>query len=98
MEEKRAQGKGTVNKTDDTDGFKLDVAYEHDWRFWLYLPGMSLEKVELAAIKAAHARHLGHRRSMQEELKISKSSLIRKLDELGLRGEQSKPSVGVAEE
>lgn len=80
-------------KQDDSDGFKVSIAYEHDSRFWLYLPGRSLESIEKEAIRASHARHLGHRRSIMTELSISKSNLLRKLDELGLRKQPGAPTV-----
>jgi len=46
----------------------------------------TLEELEAEAIRAAHLRHHGHRRAMAEELGIAKSSLLRKLGALGLRG------------
>ena len=51
----------------------------------LDLRGRTLASLEEAAIRAAHDRHLGNRRGMAEELGIARSSLIRKLDLLGLR-------------
>ena len=50
------------------------------------LRGRTLESLEEAAIRAAHERHGGNRRAIAHELGIARSSLIRKLDLLGLRG------------
>ena len=50
-------------------------------------PGRTLAELEEAAIRAAHARHGGNRRAIASELGIARSSLLRKLDRLGLRGE-----------
>ncbi len=52
----------------------------------LDLRGRTLASLEEAAIRAAHERLGGNRRAMSEELGIARSSLIRKLDLLGLRG------------
>ncbi len=49
------------------------------------LRGRSLASLEEAAIRSAHDRNKGNRRAMIEELGIARSSLIRKLDQLGLR-------------
>ena len=52
------------------------------------LPGRTLEELEGIAIRAAFERHRGHRRAMVAELGISRSNLLRKLDQLGLRGRE----------
>jgi DNA-binding NtrC family response regulator len=52
---------------------------------WFYLPGKSLEALEAAAIRSSFERNAGNRRRMKGELGLSKSSLLRKLDELSLR-------------
>jgi DNA-binding NtrC family response regulator len=49
------------------------------------LRGQTLAALEESAIRAAHERHGGNRRGMAAELGIARSSLIRKLDLLGLR-------------
>jgi len=49
------------------------------------LRGKTLEELEEIAIRAAVARHAGNRRAVSEELGIARSSLLRKLDALGLR-------------
>ena len=46
----------------------------------------TLDQLEAHAIRAAYQRHAGHRRAMASELGIAKSSLLRKLTALGLRG------------
>ena len=51
----------------------------------LTLAGRTLYDVEAAAIRASYQRHRGVRRAMVRELGIAKSSLLRKLDALGLR-------------
>ncbi len=50
------------------------------------LRGKTLEQLEAAAIRAAWERHRGLRGAIARELGIARSSLLRKLDELGLRG------------
>ena len=52
---------------------------------WIDLRGKTLQELEELAIRAAFERHAGNRRRMMAELGISKSSLLRKLDALGLR-------------
>src|SRR4051794_25209670 len=52
---------------------------------WVFLPGRSLADVEAEAIRACFERTKGNRRRMARELGISRSSLLRKLDRLGLR-------------
>ena len=51
------------------------------------LGGRTLEELETEAIRASYARHGGVRKAMVQELGIAKSSLLRKLSALGLRGE-----------
>jgi DNA-binding NtrC family response regulator len=53
---------------------------------WVSLRGRTLEQLEAMAIRASFERHRGNRRAMMKELGVSKSSLLRKLDLLGLRG------------
>jgi DNA-binding NtrC family response regulator len=50
------------------------------------LRGRTLGELEALAVRAAWERHGGRRRVMAQELGIARSSLLRKLDELGLRG------------
>ena len=52
---------------------------------WIDLRGRTLREIEGLAIRASFMRHQGKRRAMMRELGISKSSLLRKLDALGLR-------------
>jgi len=52
----------------------------------LDLRGRTLDQLESTAIRAAFERHQGNRRTISAELGIARSSLIRKLDLLGLRG------------
>jgi DNA-binding NtrC family response regulator len=49
------------------------------------LRGRSLGELEEMAIRSAMARHNGNRRAVSHELGIARSSLLRKLDALGLR-------------
>jgi len=49
------------------------------------LRSRTLEQIEELAIRAAWERHRGGRGAMARELGIARSSLLRKLDELGLR-------------
>jgi DNA-binding NtrC family response regulator len=53
---------------------------------WLNPCGKTLAQVMAVALRASVVRHNGNRRLMMHELGISKSTLLRKLDELGLRG------------
>ena len=62
---------------------------------WVNLRGRTLEQIEGLAIRACYHRHGGNRRAMMKELGLSKSSLLRKLDSLGLRG--SLPGEGETE-
>src|SRR5438128_3130921 len=50
------------------------------------LRGRTLDELEELAIRSALARHGGNRRAVSEELGIARSSLLRKLDALRLRG------------
>jgi DNA-binding NtrC family response regulator len=49
------------------------------------LRGRTLEELEELAIRAALSRHRGNRHAVAEELGIARSTLLRKLDLLGLR-------------
>ncbi len=49
------------------------------------LRGRTLENLEELAIRAALSRHRGNRHAVAEELGIARSTLLRKLDLLGLR-------------
>ena len=51
----------------------------------LELRGRTLGELEELAIRSAHSRHSGNRRAIARELGIARSSLLRKLDRLGLR-------------
>lgn len=53
------------------------------------LPGRTLASLEDEAIRSAFVRLKGTRSRMMRELQISKSSLLRKLVKLGLRGKQT---------
>ena len=55
------------------------------------LRGRTLEELEAIAIRAAFDRHRGHRRAIIAELGISRSNLLRKLDQLGLRPREEEP-------
>src|SRR5256714_10745558 len=55
------------------------------------LRGRTLEELEAIAIRAAFERHRGHRRAIIAELGISRSNLLRKLDQLGLRPREEDP-------
>jgi DNA-binding NtrC family response regulator len=50
------------------------------------LRGRTLDELEEIAIRSALVRHGGNRRAISEELGIARSSLLRKLDLLRLRG------------
>jgi two-component system, NtrC family, response regulator HydG len=49
------------------------------------LRGKTLGQIEALAVRSAWERHRGQRGAMARELGIARSSLLRKLDELGLR-------------
>jgi DNA-binding NtrC family response regulator len=49
------------------------------------LAGRSLAEIEELAIRASFARHSGRRLRMMRELGVSKTTLLRKLNALGLR-------------
>lgn len=55
---------------------------------WVVLPGKTLAEIEIAAIRSSFLRQNGNRRKMRAELGISKSNLLRKMDQLGLRKRQ----------
>jgi DNA-binding NtrC family response regulator len=52
------------------------------------LRGRTLEKLEELAIRASLLRNGGRRRAVATELGIARSSLMRKLDQFGLRGDK----------
>jgi len=56
-----------------------------DQRELVDLRGHTLEQLEAMAVRAAWERHGGKRGAIARELGIARSSLLRKLDELGLR-------------
>ena len=49
------------------------------------LRGRTLGELEEMAIRSAHERLRGNRRAISRDLGIARSSLLRKLDKLGLR-------------
>ncbi|HEY2030107.1 MAG TPA: sigma 54-interacting transcriptional regulator [Myxococcales bacterium] len=51
--------------------------------------GRSLEQLEEMAIRSSLLRHGGNRRAVSAELGIARSSLLRKLDQLGLRSKDA---------
>ncbi|HWE22576.1 MAG TPA: sigma-54 dependent transcriptional regulator [Myxococcales bacterium] len=55
------------------------------------LRGKTLDHLEAVAIRAAWQRHAGRRGAIARELGIARSSLLRKLDALGLRNGASPP-------
>ena|ERR1700674_2541150 len=55
---------------------------------WVVLPGKTIAQIEEAAIRSSFARLSGNRLRMMRELRISKSTLLRKLAHLGLRATQ----------
>ena len=63
----------------------VETAESGDPRELLDLRGRTLEQIEALAIRSAWERHRGQRGAMARELGIARSSLLRKLDELGLR-------------
>jgi DNA-binding NtrC family response regulator len=63
-----------------------DAAEVPEQRELVDLRGKTLEQLEAVAIRAAWERHAGMRGVIARELGIARSSLLRKLDELGLRG------------
>jgi DNA-binding NtrC family response regulator len=62
-----------------------------DARDLVDLRGRTLAELEELAIRAAFDRQRGHRRAIIAELGISRSNLLRKLDQLGLRGRDEGP-------
>ena len=50
------------------------------------LRGKTIKELTAIAVRASFERHKGNRRAMMRELEFSKSTLLRRLDELGLRG------------
>ncbi|MFL5451546.1 MAG: sigma 54-interacting transcriptional regulator [Myxococcales bacterium] len=59
-----------------------------DSRDLVDLRGRTLEELEGIAIRAAFDRHRGNRRAILAELGTSRSNLLRKLDQLGLRSRE----------
>ncbi|MFL5251033.1 MAG: helix-turn-helix domain-containing protein, partial [Myxococcales bacterium] len=59
-----------------------------DARDLVDLRGRTLEELEGIAIRAAFDRHHGNRRAILVELGTSRSNLLRKLDQLGLRSRE----------
>jgi DNA-binding NtrC family response regulator len=55
---------------------------------WVRLHGKTLAEIIDATLRAAFARHHGDLRAMMRELGVSKASLQRKLEKLGLRGKR----------
>ena len=51
---------------------------------WILLRGRTIRELEAIAIHAAFIRHSGKRRAIMKELGLSKSTLLRRLDALGL--------------
>lgn len=52
---------------------------------WVDLRGVTLKRLMDGAVRASFRRHDGNRTRMREELGVSKTNLLRKLDLLGLR-------------
>jgi DNA-binding NtrC family response regulator len=75
----RFDGAATPLQTKVCDGGGQDPAA-------VDLRGKTLGELEELAVRAALARHGGNRRATAAELGIARSSLLRKLDALGLRG------------
>ena len=67
----------SVHRVCDAPGGRDDSAVD--------LRGKTLGELEEIAIRSALQRHGGNRRAVCEELGIARSSLLRKLDALGLR-------------
>jgi hypothetical protein len=72
----------------DHRGFKLcgaPVAARRPAPIKIRLRGLTLAQIEAYAIRACHDYRRGNRRLMMADLGISKSTLLLKLDALGLR-------------
>ena len=67
---------GTVRWSEPRDGPAAEL---------VDLRGKTLDHLEDVAIRAAWERHAGRRGAIARELGIARSSLLRKLDALGLR-------------
>jgi DNA-binding NtrC family response regulator len=68
-----------------------EAAESIDQRELVDLRGKTLEQLEAVAIRSAWERNGGRRGAIARELGIARSSLLRKLDELGLREETPDP-------
>jgi len=77
--------RGSALRMDDGSRRCPEASEANDPRELVDLRGRTLEQIEALAIRAAWERHGGQRGAMARELGIARSSLLRKLDELGLR-------------
>jgi len=64
----------------------------------LYLPGLSLEEVEREAIRLSLRRHRGKRASVVRELRIAKSTVMKRIAQWNLRDEGRDGGCGQDEE
>ena len=58
------------------------------------LRGLTLDQIEARAIRESFVRNNGNRSRMAQELGVSRSTLLRKLDALGLRQQRIYYSLG----
>jgi DNA-binding NtrC family response regulator len=77
--------RGSALRIDDGSRPCPEANEAGDPRELIDLRGRTLEQIEALAIRSAWERHGGRRGAMARELGIARSSLLRKLDELGLR-------------
>jgi DNA-binding NtrC family response regulator len=77
--------RGSALRIDDGSRRCPEAGAGPDQRELVDLRGKTLEQIEAVAIRSAWDRHGGQRGAMARELGIARSSLLRKLDELGLR-------------
>ena len=77
--------RGSALRIDDGSRRCPEGSEAADPRELIDLRGRTLEQIEALAIRSAWERHRGQRGAMARELGIARSSLLRKLDELGLR-------------
>ncbi len=77
--------RGTALRIDDGSRRCPEGGASADQRELVDLRGRTLQQIEALAIRSAWERHHGQRGAMARELGIARSSLLRKLDELGLR-------------
>lgn len=61
------------------------------------LPGRTLAQIEAGAIRDALEQHGGNIRNAAKELGVARSTLQRKMDELGLRGKQQPDELEAAD-